>query len=108
VHQGADVPDLLRSALVSAVMRPVAATASGTEIAVPGDSADVDASAATIAVPPPVALRADDDLRAATEALLTRGLREMPVLDAEGRLVGHLDEADISRWYLEATAKDET
>jgi hypothetical protein len=29
----------------------------------------------------------------------------MPVLDAEGRLVGHLDEADISRWYLDATAK---
>jgi len=108
VHQVADVPDLLRSALVSAVMRPLAAAASAAEIAVPGDSADVDASAATIAVPPPpVALRADDDLRAATEALLTRGLREMPVLDAEGRLVGHLDEADISRWYLEATAKGE-
>ena len=48
----------------------VAAAASAAEIAVPGDSADVDASAATIAVPPPVALRADDDLRAATEALL--------------------------------------
>ena len=62
---GADVPDLLRSALVSAVMRPMRRRI-GRAIAVPGDSADVDASAATIAVPPLVALRADDDLRAAT------------------------------------------
>ncbi len=107
VHQAADVPDLLRSALVSAVMRPLASTAAADAVAMPGDSADVDASAATIEAPPPVALRADHDLRTATEALLTHGLREMPVLDAEGRLVGHLDEADISRWYLEATAKGE-
>jgi CIC family chloride channel protein len=48
-------------------------------------------------------VRADHDLRAAAQALLRHGLREIPVIDNQGRLVGHLDEADISRWYLEAT-----
>src|SRR5882672_8905476 len=49
VHQVADVPDLLRAALVSAVMRPVAPGDGSLEAvtAVPGASADVDASAAT-------------------------------------------------------------
>ncbi|HET6147398.1 MAG TPA: chloride channel protein [Polyangia bacterium] len=108
VHQATSAPDLLRSAQVAAVMRPVAATVAADDaatVAVPGASADVDASAATIAAPPPVSVRADHDLRAAAEVLLTHHLREIPVIDAQGRVVGYLDEADISRWYLAATNK---
>jgi len=106
VHQMASAPDLLRSVRVAAVMRPAPApNAPDDGAAVPGASADVDASAATIAAPPPISVRADHDLRAAAEALLTHHLREIPVIDDQGRVVGHLDEADISRWYLEATTK---
>jgi CIC family chloride channel protein len=110
VHQAADAPDLLRSALVSAVMRPTTPGAGSIDAAtaVPGASADVDASAATIAAPPPISVRPDHDLRAAAEVLLTHRVREIPVVDDQGRVVGYLDEADISRWYLEATTRRDT
>jgi CIC family chloride channel protein len=110
VHQVADAPDLLRSALVSAVMRPTTPGDGSIDAttAVPGASADVDASAATIAAPPPISVRPDHDLRAAAEVLLTHRVREIPVVDDQGRVVGYLDEADISRWYLEATTKPDT
>jgi CIC family chloride channel protein len=107
VHQGGDVPDLLQSALVSEVMhaleRREAAEATGD-----GASEGVDPSGPTVAAVPPISVRVDQNLRVATEALLAAKLRRIAVVDAEGRLVGHLDEADISRWYLEATAKGET
>ncbi len=110
VHQVAEVPDLLRSAQVGEVMRPLAPPER--EEAPAGDdgaaSETVDPSGPTIAAAPPVSIRADHDLRAAAEALLAHSLRQIAVVDAEGRLVGHLDEADISRWYLDATAKGES
>jgi CBS domain-containing protein len=34
--------------------------------------------------------------------MLNNKLREIPVLDADGQVVGLLDEADISRFYLKA------
>ena len=33
---------------------------------------------------------------------MTNKLREIQVIDAEGQVVGLLDEADISRFYLDA------
>ena len=56
-------------------------------------------------VQPPVSLAPEDDLRKAVEALTSNTLREVPVVDATGRIIGLLDEADISRAYLVATAK---
>ena len=47
-------------------------------------------------------VRADADLRTAAETMLTNKLREIQVIDAEGQVVGLLDEADISRFYLKA------
>jgi Mg/Co/Ni transporter MgtE len=52
-------------------------------------------------------VRVDDDLRKAAEVLLAHKLREIPVIDAAGQVVGMLDEAEISRYYLEATTKDD-
>jgi CIC family chloride channel protein len=52
---------------------------------------------------PPVTVRPDDSLRAATSILLQNGIRELPVVDPQGRIVGFLDEADIAKAYLEAT-----
>jgi len=83
VHRSATL-DLLRSARVAQVMRAV--SVSGIPIAGPEHQ-----------------VKADDDLRTAAEVLLAHKLREIPVTDADGRVVGLLDEADISRYYLEAT-----
>ena len=47
-------------------------------------------------------VRSDADLRTAAETMLANKLREIQVTDAEGHVVGLLDEADISRFYLDA------
>jgi chloride channel protein, CIC family len=78
--------DLLRSARVAQVMRVV--SLSGIPV-----------------VSPEIKVGPDDDLRTATQMLLNNKLRELPVTDAEGQIVGLLDEADISRFYLDATTK---
>jgi CIC family chloride channel protein len=57
------------------------------------------------AMQPPVALCEGDGLRTAIEVLSANGLREVPVVDGAGKIVGFVDEADIGRAYLEATAK---
>ncbi len=54
---------------------------------------------------PPVTLVADDDLRKAVEAMVAGALREIPVIDEQGAIVGFLDEADIGRAYLEETTR---
>lgn len=53
---------------------------------------------------PPVTVRDDSDLRSAANLMLANALRELPVLGANGTIVGFLDEADISKAYLAATA----
>jgi CIC family chloride channel protein len=88
VHR-ADQLDLLRGARVSQVMRLV--SVSGIPIASREHQ-----------------VRPDDDLRTAAEILLAHKLREIPVRDASGQVIGLLDEADISRYYLAATTKSTT
>lgn len=80
--------DLLRDARVAQVMRIV--SVSGIPIAARE-----------------LCVRPEDDLRTAAEALLSHKLREIAVMDSSGQVVGLLDEADISRFYLDATTKNE-
>jgi hypothetical protein len=40
--------------------------------------------------------------------MLNEALREVPVTDVTGRIVGFLDEADIRKAYLEATTQRES
>jgi CIC family chloride channel protein len=54
-----------------------------------------------------VAVRDDDTLRTAAEQLLSNGLREVPVLDAAGKVVGFLDESSIAALYLKAAVRAE-
>ena len=84
-HQHATL-DVLRSTRVGAVMRMV--SVSGVPIAAP-----------TLSV------RSDADLRTAAETMLNNKLREIQVIDADGQVVGLLDEADISRFYLKAARR---
>lgn len=56
---------------------------------------------------PAAFLTPDDHLRHATEVMVDCGLRELPVVDASGRVVGFLDEADIARSYVDAAIRAE-
>ena len=75
--------DLLRDTPVAAVMRML--SVSGVPIAARQ-----------------LSVRSDCDLRAAAETMLANKLREIQVVDGGGQVVGLLDEADISRFYLKA------
>jgi CIC family chloride channel protein len=55
-----------------------------------------------------VYVRLDDDLRTATERMVGSALRELPVLDAEGRLLGLLDESEVAEVYLKAAFRAES
>ena len=83
VHQRPATPDLLRSTRVGHIMRTI--SVSGIPIAARDFSVRVDA-----------------DLRTAAETMLNNKLREIQVTDAAGNVVGLLDEADISRFYLDS------
>ncbi len=52
---------------------------------------------------PPVSVRDTDDLQQALHALLEHGLREVLVVDDAGKIVGFLDESEITRVYHDAT-----
>jgi chloride channel protein, CIC family len=53
----------------------------------------------------PLSVHDEDDLHVALEKILANNVRELLVVDAEGRIVGFLDEADITRVYHAATTK---
>ena len=53
---------------------------------------------------PPVSVRDTDSLHVALVAILEHGLREIIVVDDAGRIVGFLDEAEITRVYQSVTA----
>lgn len=53
---------------------------------------------------PPIAVTPEHDLHDALEMMLAHGLRELPVVDAQGQIIGFLDEAEVTRVYLDATA----
>ena len=56
---------------------------------------------------PPVVVPSEADLRSAAELLLTSGLRQLPVVENGGVIADFLDELDVSRAYLDATAPGE-
>ncbi len=51
---------------------------------------------------PPVSLTIDSDLRTAFELMRSSKLRELPVVDGGGTIVGFIDESTIARAYLRA------
>jgi CIC family chloride channel protein len=66
---------------------------------------DVDGLAvASDIMQPPMSVRDGDDLHDALEIMVSNGVREIPVVDDRGQILGFLDEADITRVYLQATA----
>ncbi|MEO7731070.1 MAG: chloride channel protein [Kofleriaceae bacterium] len=51
---------------------------------------------------PPIELRERDNLRTAYERLVSSGLRELPIVDAERRVVGLVNEVAVAHAYLHA------
>jgi chloride channel protein, CIC family len=86
VHKAAATADVLTTTRVGAIMRMI--SVSGIPIGARGFS-----------------VRADADLRTAAKMMLSNKLREIQVTDAEGQVIGLLDEAEISRCYLDAAER---
>ena len=56
---------------------------------------------------PPLIVRRSSDLHAALDLMLRHHLRELVITDDKGKIVGFMDEADITRAYLaELTSKE--
>jgi CIC family chloride channel protein len=53
------------------------------------------------AMQPAVTVGPDDDLRVASERMLTHGLRELMVIDDSAHICGFIDEAEVGRTYLD-------
>jgi len=51
---------------------------------------------------PAISVRQDENLHHALDVMVERGLREIPVTDEAGKIVGFLDEADVTLAYLRA------
>ncbi|MGH7284020.1 MAG: chloride channel protein [Polyangiaceae bacterium] len=56
---------------------------------------------------PPLSVAETDDLHDALEKLLDNNVRELLVVDSAGRIVGFLDEADVTRAYHGETAPED-
>ncbi|MBS2018362.1 MAG: chloride channel protein [Deltaproteobacteria bacterium] len=52
---------------------------------------------------PPVGVAHDEALRKAFETMRVEGIRELPVLDADRRIIGFIDEGALAHAYLEAS-----
>jgi len=59
---------------------------------------------ATDLMRPAVAVTLEDALRKAFETMRAEGIRELPVLDAERRIIGFIDEGALAHAYLKASA----
>jgi len=53
---------------------------------------------------PPIPHGLDDSVRSAFERMLSQGVRELPVTDETGTIVGFVDETSIAHAYLRVRA----
>jgi CIC family chloride channel protein len=79
----------------------------GTLRGLAGERGEMPWAVAADVMQPPVTVGPEDDLRRVTERLVDSGLREIPVVDPAGRILGFLDEADLTRVHLEAARRAE-
>ena len=61
---------------------------------------------ATDIMRPPVALRQHELVSRALDLMMSMGVRELPVVDDEQRVLGLIDEAAIAREYMRARAAE--
>ena len=56
---------------------------------------------------PPISVAPEDDLRRATDAMISNELREIPIVSSDRRVLGMLDESEIADVYLRAAVRAE-
>ncbi len=57
-------------------------------------------ASATDVMQPPASLDPNDDLRKAAELILNSGFRQLPVVGADQKIAGFLEESEVTRAYL--------
>ncbi len=57
---------------------------------------------------PPVGVKLTDDLRKAFETMRREGLRDLPVIDDDRRILGFIDEGSLAHAYLQASEERST
>ena len=62
-------------------------------------------ASATDVMQPPAALDPDDDLRKAAELILNSGFRQLPVIGADQKIAGFLEESEVTRAYLSLSTR---
>ena len=67
-----------------------------------GDDADLSAPIERYMTRDPISVRTDDHLGDALELMERGGYHGLPVVDAEGRVAGHLDSRDVLEYIAEA------
>ncbi|HTU01677.1 MAG TPA: CBS domain-containing protein, partial [Candidatus Sulfotelmatobacter sp.] len=53
---------------------------------------------------PPIPLSLDHSVRSAFETMLSQGIRELPVTDDAGAIIGFVDETSVAHAYMSARA----
>jgi CIC family chloride channel protein len=81
--------------------------ASSIGVATPEAAADSLTVAADLMQPAPL-VRSADDLQKVAELFVSSGLRQLPVLDADGRIEALIDESDVARAYVAQLASQNT
>ena len=82
------------------------ATAASIELTAPGKETRLTKEGGTWMVATdlmtrPVSVRPEDVVSDAARAMLQAELRELPVVDEKGAIIGFIDEADVARAYLQ-------
>jgi CIC family chloride channel protein len=88
-----DTDDELVGVVTTDILRAAATEPDVTNLAVADDM-----------MAPPIFVKDSDDLHTALESMLAAGMRELLVVDADKRVIGVVDEAEITAAYLAATA----
>lgn len=88
-----DAGDVLVGVVTTDILRAAATEPDVTHLAVADDM-----------MAAPIFVREDDDLHQALELMLAHGMRELVVIDAKDRVIGVVDEAEITAAYLAATS----
>ena len=72
------------------------------------DRANTTSALAADIMQPPLSVYAEDNLREATEKLVSNGLRAIPMVNSDNAVIGFLDESDVAKAYLKAAGPNDS
>jgi CIC family chloride channel protein len=108
VQRAGDVPEQEVFPVLDAEQRIIGLVTAGTMRVATSELSATSWALAADVMQPVVSVRPEDDLRTAMERFITNGLRELPVVSADNRVLGLLDEGDLAEVHLKAALRAET